>query len=159
MKKLLIPFLVLLVVFGLYGYTQFVKKSFVSAVLMHRIDLSNPPEAIFAITTNDQNLSDGKMLPKGTKFIGKVNTESDGYVIHFNSVQTSDGQTMQLLAKSNLNIKQVKQESGVSAKLGTTLHQQTKTNVLGAIFNNPQINQNENGSILQRGSYLKIEID
>lgn len=158
MKKLLIPVVILLVVFGLYGYTQFFKKSFISAVLMHRVDLNNPPEAIFAITTDAQSLSDGKILPKGTKLIGKINAESNGYVIHFNSIQTSEGQTIQLLAKSSLNIKQVKQESGVSAKLGKTLHQQTKTNVLGAIFNNPQVGQNDNSTILQRGSYLKIEI-
>ncbi len=159
MKKILITVVVLVLIFGLYGYTQYLKKSLVNAVLMQRIDFNSPPGKVFAIITDDQNLSDGKKLPKGTKLLGNLAKENGSYVIYFDGVQTLSGETVKLIGKSNLNIKEIDQSTGVSAKIGKTLSQQTKTNVLGAIFNNPAASQSENGEILQRGSAIKVEID
>ncbi len=159
MKNILILGIVLVLIFGLYGYTQYLKKSLVIAVLMQRIDLSNPPGKIFAIITDDQNLSDGKKLPKGTKLLGNLTKENGTYVIYFDEIQALNGKAGKLTGKSNLNIREIDQSNGVSARIGKTLSQQTKTNVLGAIFNNPAASQSDNGEILQRGSAIKVEID
>lgn len=159
MKRILITVVALVLIFGLYGYTQYLKKSLVTAVLMQKIDFSNPPGKVFAIITDDQSLSDGKKLLKGTKLLGNLAKENGSYVIYFDGVQALGGETIKFTGKSNLNIREIDQNTGVSAKIGKTLSQQTKTNVLGAIFNNPTASQSGNGEILQRGSAIKVEID
>ena len=160
MKKVLITtMLVIVFATALYGYSQFLKKGMISAVLLQEIDLKNPPDPVLAISTYEQNLPDGKNLPKGTRLIGKLASEENGYVIYFNEIQSVDGKRYQFLAKSNLNLKESEGGKGVSAKIGKTLYQQTKTNVLGAIFNNSNNIQTSRNSILPRGSILKIEIN
>ena len=159
MKKLLFTTLVIALVTILYGYTQFQKKGVISVVLLQEIDFSNPPDPVLAISTYDQNLPDNKNLPKGTRLIGKLANEENGYVIYFNEIQTTDGTKSQFLAKSNLNLKENEDSKGVSAKIGKTLYKQTKTNVLGAIFNSSNNIQASRNSILPRGSILKIEIN
>ena len=153
--------LALILVFGVfaYGYTQYLKKGAVSAVLQYQIDLNNPPEQVYAISLSEQTLPDGKKLQKGTRFIGKINKEDTGYIIYFSTLQNPDGDTQQVIAKSNLNSNVSGQAVGVSAKIGNTLHRQTKTNVLGAIFHNSQDVKEFPSSVLPQGSPLKIEID
>ncbi|MBI3590725.1 MAG: hypothetical protein HY094_05015 [Candidatus Melainabacteria bacterium] len=150
-----------ILIFGIftYGYTQYLKKGLASIVLLHEINLQNPPESIFAISTFDQSLPDGKNIPKGTRFIGMLIKENSNYVIYFNEIQSINGTKMGFLAKSNLNIKESGQNGGVSAKISKTLYKQTKTNVLGAIFNTSNENQSSPGLVLPRGSSLKIEIN
>ena len=142
-----------------YGYTQYLKKGAISAVLQYQIDLNNPPEQVYAISLSEQILPDGKKLQKGARFIGKLNKEENRYVIYFNTIQNPDGKNSQVIAKSNLNSNVTGQAAGVSAKIGKTLYKQTKTNVLGAIFYNSQDTKEFPGSILPQGSSIKIEID
>ena len=153
--------LALVLVLGVfaYGYTQYLKKADVSAVLQYQIDLNNPPEQIYAISLSEQVLPDGKKLYKGTRFIGKLNKEENRYVIYFNTIQNPDGKSSQVIAKSNLSSNVNGQAGGVSAKIGKTLYKQTKTNVLGAIFYNSQDAKEFPSSVLPQGSSLKIEID
>lgn len=159
MKKItFLALAILLAATMLYSYSQFVKKSVISAVLQHQVDLSNPPEAIYAISTFDQTLPDGKSIPKGTRFMGKLSKENNSFIIYFDESQATDGKKTQLLAKSSLNIKEGESGKGVSAKISKTLYKQTKTNVLGAIFNTPTSSPNSN-TILPRGYNLKIEVE
>ena len=153
--------LALILVLGIfaYGYTQYLKKSIVSAILQYQIDFNNPPDQIYAISVSEQTLPDGKKLEKGTRFIGKLNKENTGYVIYFNTIQNPDGKTKPVIAKSTLISNVLGQATGVSAKIGKTLYKQTKTNVLGAIFHNPQDTNEFQSSVLPQGSSLKIEID
>ena len=153
--------LALILVFGIfaYGYTQYLKKETVSAVLQYQVDLNNPPEQVYAISLSEQILPDGKKLEKGTRFIGKLSKEENRYVIYFNTVQNPDGKAKQVIAKSNLGSNVIGQTVGVSAKIGKTLYKQTKTNVLGAIFRNSQDTKEFPTSVLPQGSPLKIEID
>ncbi|OGI06067.1 MAG: hypothetical protein A3I68_03015 [Candidatus Melainabacteria bacterium RIFCSPLOWO2_02_FULL_35_15] len=153
--------LVLILVFGIftYGYTQYLKKGSVSAVLQYQIDLNNPPEQIYAISLFEQKLPDGKELKKGTRFIGKLSKEGDKYIIYFSTIQNPDGESRQVIAKSNLTSNVSGQAVGVSAKIGKTLYKQTKTNVLGAIFHNSQDAKEFPTSVLPQGSPVKIEID
>ena len=153
--------LALVLVLGVfaYGYTQYLKEGTVSAVLQYQIDLNNPPEQIYAISLSEQTLPDGKKLEKGTRFIGKLSKEENRYVIYFNTVQNPEGESKQVIAKSNLSSNVSGQAGGVSAKIGKTLYKQTKTNVLGAIFHNSQDAKEFPSSVLPQGSSLKIEID
>jgi hypothetical protein len=153
--------LALILVLGIfaYGYTQYLKKETVSAVLQYQVDLSNPPDQVYAISLSEQILPDGKKLEKGTRFIGKLSKEENRYVIYFNTVQNPDGKAKQVIAKSNLSSNVIGQTVGVSAKIGKTLYKQTKTNVLGAIFRNSQGTEEFPSSVLPQGSPLKIEIN
>lgn len=150
--------LVIILCTGLYGFSQFLKKEIINAVLQYQINIENPPNNIFAISTLDQKLSSGKYLPRSTRFIGKLSNE-EGPVIYFNSIQTPDGKTKEFLAKSNLNINGGRQDKsgGVSAKIGKTLNRQTKSNVLGAIFKDST--NNEKARVLPRGYAIKIEVE
>ena len=142
------------------GYTQYLKKESISAVLQYEVDLSNPPDSIFAISTYDQKLSGGKNLPKGTRFIGMLGKEEKEFTIYFDSIQDINGKKEGINAKSTLKIKESNESSGVSAKIGKTLHQQTKTNVLGAIFHSSSNEiQKLPSNVLPRGSLLKIEVN
>ena len=151
--------LILLLGVFAYGYTQYFKKSLVSAVLQYQIDLNNPPDQVYAVSLLEQTLPDGKKLAKGTRFIGKLNKEDVGYVVYFSSIENPEGKTRQVVAKSNLSSNVSSQTGGVSAKIGNTLHRQTKTNVLGAIFHNSQDIKEFPSSVLPQGSPIKIEID
>lgn len=153
--------LVLILILGVftYGYTQYLKKGSISAVLQYQIDLNNPPEQIYAISLSEQKLPDGKELKKGTRFIGKLSKEGNKYIIYFSTIQNPDGESQQVIAKSNLTSNVSGQAAGVSAKIGKTLYKQTKTNVLGAIFHNSQDAKEFPTSVLPQGSPLKIEID
>ena len=148
-------------IFGtvLYGYTQFLKKETVSAVLQQQINLENPQDVVFAISTYDQKLSNGKNIPRGTRFIGKLSKEGDILQINFNSIQLPDREKEDFPAKSNLNVQSQTQTSGVSANISKTLYKQTKTNVLGAIFKGSNLTEQSNGSILPKGSIIKIQVD
>ena len=159
MKKLLVTVLSVILVTGLYAYSQFIKKEIIQAVLQYQINLENPPNAIFAISTFDQKLSDGKNILRGTRFIGMVTKEESGYLINFNTIQTSDGKKDQFLGRSNLNTKSNLKVGGVSGKISKTLYERTQTNVLGAIFKAPNESQNSNSLILPQGFTIKIEID
>ena len=142
-----------------YGYTQYLKKGLISAVLQYQIDLNNPPEQVYAVSLSEQTLPDGKKLQKGARFIGKLNKEDTGYIIYFSTIQNPEGKIQQVIAKSNLSSNVSGQAAGVSAKIGKTLYKQTKTNVLGAIFHNSQDAKEFPNSILPPGSPIKIEID
>ena len=145
---------------GLYAFSQYLKKGTVSAVLQYQVDLDNPPENIYAISTFDQTTPSGKTLPKGTIFIGTLNNESGILVIYFNSVQFIGGKTEKFTAKSGLKVAQSGQSVGVSAKLGKTIQQKTKTNVIGAIFRTSSTNNQEiASSVLPKGYAIKIEVE
>ena len=139
-----------------YGYSQYLKKGLVSAVLQQQIDLNNLSDLVFAISTFDQKTPDGKNLPKGTKFTGKLSKEEDKLIIYFNTLEFPKGNKEQFFAKTVLNAKEKDENSGVSAKIGKTLYQQTKTNVLGAIFHT---SSNNLQSILPQGYILKLELN
>ena len=153
--------LALILVLGVfaYGYTQYLKKGTVSAVLQYQIDLNDPPKQVYAVSLSEQIFPGGKKLEKGSRFIGTLNKEETGYVIYFNSVQNPNGETHQVIAKSSLSSNVVDRAGGISAKIGKTLYKQTKTNVLGAIFRNSQGSNGAGSSILPQGSPIKIEID
>ena len=161
MKNKFVILLALILLLGVftYGYTQYFKKSLVSAVLQYQIDLNNPPDQVYAVSLLEQMLPDGKKLEKGTRFIGKLNKEDVGYVVYFSRIENPEGKTRQVVAKSNLSSNVSGQTGGVSAKIGNTLHRQTKTNVLGAIFHNSQDTKEFPSSVLPQGSPIKIEID
>ena len=152
-------FFVLIVSTIAIGSSQFAKKELITVILQHQVNLEAPPENIFVVSTSEQSLSGGKKISKGTRFIGKLTKLYDDFIIDFNEVQTPDGEKEKFLAKVNLNIKGTNQASGVSAKISKTLYQKTQTNVLGAIFTNPSNTQVLKGTILQRGTVLKLEID
>lgn len=149
----------LLILTVLYGYSQFIKKGVISAVLQYQIDLKNPPNLVFAISTFDQKLPDGKWLLKGTRFIGNLTKEGDDFIIYFNTIQTTSGKKEQFFAKSNLSVKESLVAGGVSARIGKTLYQQTKTNILGAIFNSSNNIKQLPSLVLPRGAVLRIDIN
>src|SRR3989338_4584411 len=163
MKKLIIfisitSIFIFLTLSGLYAFSQYLKKGTVNAVLQYQVNLDNPPENIYAISTVDQTTQSGKTLPKGTIFIGTLNKEEGIPVIYFNSIQPAGRKTENFIAKSGLKVIQSGQSTGVSAKLGKTIHQQTKTNVIGAIFHNSSSNSRETvSSVLPKGYAIKIE--
>ena len=143
-----------------YGYTKFIEKTSITAVLQHEVGLDNESGSIFAITTFDQTLSDGKNIPKGSVLIGMINKEQGGYSIDFNSVRSVKGTNEQINAKSTISYSQKNEDTGLSANIGKTLYRQTESSVLGAIFHNPQNNIKSTGNdILPRGTVLKIEIE
>ena len=143
-----------------YGYTKFAEKTTITAVLQHEVTLDNAPGSVFAITTSEQNLSDGKNIPKGSVFVGTVSKEQNGYSINFNSVRSIKGTNEQINAKSTISYSQKNEDAGLSANIGKTLYRQTESSVLGAIFHNPQNNIKSKGNeTLPRGSVLKIEIE
>ena len=141
-----------------YGYTQYLQKSFVTAVLQYQIDLNNPPDKIFAISTFDQKLPGSKMFPKGARLVGSLSSNEDGYVIYFDKLQIS-GKNEKFPAKTKLNIKNETTATGVSARISKTFYEETKTNVLGAIFDSSRNQKQLAGSILPRGYVLKVEVE
>lgn len=158
MKKFILPILILTFATILYGYTQYLKKETISAVLQNQVNLDNDSNAVFAISTLDQNLPSGRNFPRGTIFTGKIAKE-DGYKIYFNSYQTTDGKQFDFSAKTSLNMKAETPSSGVSAKISKTLYKQTKSNVLGAIFKTSQDALQHEGTLLPKGYLIKIEVD
>lgn len=158
MKKNIFIFLVIIFASALYGYTQFTKKGLISAVLLHEVNLENPPSNIFAISTSDQNLTGGKSIPKGTRFTGSL-TKGDSSVIYFNAIQIPDGKQEQILAKAVLTSGSKADTPGVSSKISKTLYKQTRTNVLGAIFKDQDTGTKPDGYILPKGTIIKIEAD
>jgi len=159
MKRVFIFILTLAFLTILIGYTQFLKKETISAVLQYEIDLNNPSDFVFAITTLDQKLATGKNLAKGTRFFGMLTKENENYVVYFNTLQLTNGNKESFLAKSNLNLNEETKAGGVSAKISKTLYKQTKSNVLGAIFKSPSDVQMPSSLVLPKGSTLKIEIN
>lgn len=153
-----ILFLVLIIT-SLYGYTQFVKKTMIYVVLKQRIDLNYPPKNIYAVTTFDQSLPDGKKILKGTNLIGNLVRDNGNFTIFFNKMQQLDGKNKIISGKSTIKTKQDEKAQGISARLGKTLHKQTKTNIIGAIFQSSDTYQAPISSILQRGTNLKVEIE
>lgn len=149
-------FLILLIT-SLYGYTQYAKRNIIHAVLKQRIDLDNPPANILAITTFDQTLYNKRKIPKGTRLFGNLIKDNDTYTIFFNRMQEVSGKETSINGKLVLARSHDKAH-GISAKLGKTLHSQTRTNIIGAIFQNPQT-QSSVIPVLQSGTSLKIEIE
>lgn len=141
-----------------YGYTQYLQKSFVTAVLQYQIDLNSPPDKIFAISILDQKLSGSKVFPKGARLVGSLTNDEDGYVIYFDKLQIS-GKSEKFPARAKLNVKNEATSTGVSARIGKTFYDQTKTNVLGAIFDSSRNQKQLSGSILPRGYTLRIEVE
>ncbi len=160
MKKIVLITVIVILISGLYGYSQYLKKGMINAVLQYQLDLTSPPESIYAISTYEQSTPSGKVLPKGTVFVGTLGSENGIPVIYFNSIQLNDGKTENFIAKSGLKISINVQSSGVSAKLGKTIQQKTKSNVIGAIFYNSSSNSHElASSVLPKGYALKIEAE
>lgn len=163
-SKIKPPLIVLMISLTVIGITTLASKSTgakgtLNAVLQSDLNLSSPSNSVYAISTSDQQLPDGSTISRGTKFIGMSSVEGDHLVIFFDSIQTLDGQTQQFIGKLNISKIEDKQASGVSAKIGKTLYNQSKSNVLGAIFHNPGSGQDLNLSVLPKGSTLKIELD
>lgn len=159
MKKLLVTVAILVSITVLISYSQYANKKIIQAVLQSQLDINNPPELISAILAYDQTLKEGKSLPKGTKFTGMLSKESNNILIYFDTIEFADGKKSQFYAKSNLNIKD-KVQGGVSSKIGKTLNEQTRTNVLGAIFHtSTSRGYLQNSLVLPQGTLLKIEID
>lgn len=160
MKKISVVVSVVVLLFSLIviGYTQYSRQQSISAVLQNQLDFNAPPDYIFTITTFEQNLSDSKKLPKGTRFIGMLSKVENNFEIYFDTIQTPGGKQEQFLGKSVFDFKE-RGNQGVSAKISRTLYQQTKTNVLGAIFNNPNAQLQPQSLVLPRGTLLKIEIN
>ncbi len=134
-------------------------KGTITAVLQSDLNIDSPSGSILAVSTTDQALPDGSVLPRGTKFVGKTSVEGNNLVVFFDSIQTSDGQNQQFIGKLIINKIDDKAVSGVSAKIGKTLYNQSKSNVLGAIFHNPGSTQGSDIQALPKGSVLKIEVD
>ena len=146
----------------LYCFSQSQQKGLLSLVLQNQIELNSPPELISAISTIDQKLPDGSNIPKGTKFTGMLISENNSYIIYFDSYEIPEGSKAQILAKSSICLKSERQAAGVSAKLGKTFQKQTKSNVLGAIFNTSSsntANNEEPSSVIPRGYSLRVEIN
>ena len=161
MKKIVIASLLVIGLGSiLFAYSQIFKRSTISAILQNQINVNAPPGFVYAISTADQSLVDGKVIPKGTRFIGMLSKEENNFTIYFNEIETFEGRKETFSAKTNLMLQQASSIGGVSAKIGKTLYQQSKTNVLGAIFSNAssdtEISPN---AVLPRGSILKIEIN
>ena len=159
MKKFILAISVLAFATILYGYSQYLKKEIISAVLQYQINLDSPPSNIFAISTSDQKIYNKKNLPKGTRFIGKLARGEGGYVIYFDTFQIQEEKSEHISAKSSLNEIEELKSDGVSAKIGKTLYKQTQSNVLGAIFKGSNKSGKINNSILPRGYSIKIEIN
>lgn len=156
--QLLILFVAVLIAsLSLYAYSQYAKKTQLSAILMHKIDLINPPFPVVAISTEDQRLSNGKVLPRGTKFNGRLANEGNSKVIYFEDIQSPNGNKLQISGKANLNINP-SQSSGVSAKISKTINRQTQSNVIGAIFKNSDSSENIDRTSLKQGTLLRIEV-
>lgn len=163
MRKLVVLIFTLMAFFTLlYSYSQFSNKKILQAALQQEINLNVPlnisGNIVSAILTSDQKLSSGEFLPKGTKFIGKINKKENEFVIDFNSIQTTDGKKKDFYAISYLGAKEEIQKGGVSAKISKTVYKQTRTNVLGAIFNS-QDDIKGFTSTIPRGSIIKIELN
>ena len=164
MKRKSLLFVVLSIILVIstiaYGYTQFAKKSIISAVLQHKVDLNNPPNSISTITVLEQELPNGKILKKGSRLIGTISKNEDGYTITFNTLQPPKGKKLQISAKANLSTNSAVADKGISAKIGDTFHKQTKSTVLGAIFHSTAGSRNTlAGSTITRGTRLQIEVD
>lgn len=159
-KRSLVLSLILVFAIVVISYSQYLKEGLISAVLQYQIDLNNPPNFIYAVSTSNQILPDGKQLPKGTRFIGMLAKEEKGIVIYFDTVQSLSGKKNPIIAKSFLSSKASDRIEGVSAKIGKTLYKQTKSNVLGAIFTKGVSKAEDfSASILPQGSHLKIEVN
>ena len=159
MKKFLFIFLIFSSATALFAYSQFIKKETIQAVLQYQIDLENPPDAVFAISTFDQKLNNGKNIPRGTRFLGMLVKEEDGLTINFDTLQSTSGKKEKIMAKSLLNVKGEIKTTGVSAKISMTIYERTQTNILGAIFKGPNDKQNLDTPVLPQGFIIKIEID
>lgn len=158
------PLIVLMISLAVISITTLASKSTgakgtLKAVLQSDLNLNTPSSSVYAVSPSDQELSDGSTISRGTKFIGMSSIEGDHIVIFFDSIQTLDGQTQQFIGKLSISKIEDKQASGVSAKIGKTLYNQSKSNVLGAIFHNPGNGQDLDLSVLPKGSTLKIELD
>jgi len=134
-------------------------KGTISAILQSDLNLYNPSGNIIAVSTTDQVLADGSTLPRGTKLLGKTSLEGNNLIVFFDTIQTLDGQNQQFIGRLTINKIDDGHASGVSAKLGKTLYNQSMSNVLGAIFYNPGNTKVGDVSVLPRGSALKIEVD
>jgi len=158
-KKRVILFstLFLITISFLYAFSQFSNKKILQAALQQEINLNIPGNIVSAILTSDQKLSNDKFLPKGTKFFGKISKKENEFVIDFNSIQTTDGKKQNFYAISYLGAKEEIKKGGVSAKISKTVYKQTRTNVLGAIFNSSDDLSKGFTSTIPRGSIIKIE--
>lgn len=161
-KRIIVLFFSIFVIAGgvFYGYTQFLNKETVPTILQNQIDLNNPPEFVSAVLTENHKLSNGKIIHKGSLFIGMITREENHFVIYFDSVQEPGGNKIKLLSKSNLNVTTSNENNGISTKIGKTFHKQTRSNVLGAIFQNSQPGSDQSQDlVLPQGSALNIELN
>ncbi|MBI1859102.1 MAG: hypothetical protein HYR97_08340 [Candidatus Melainabacteria bacterium] len=162
-KKTLISvvFALLLIAFVVaYAYSQFVEKSIISAVLQYQVNLDSPPNAIFAILTQEQKLPMGQKLQKGTRLIGMIDMkENKGFEINFTAIQKVDGDQESFSGKAIFETDDLGDVAGISSNLSKTFHQKTKSSVLGAIFTTNKNVKENIGSILPRGTTLKIEVE
>ena len=150
-------FVIIIVLTALYSYSQYLKKYYVQAVLNQNIDLNNPPVLVNATSTQDQKLSTGTVLQKGSSLNGMLVNEQGKWIIEFTEIRTTTGKNEDFYGKSVLDLTTKEISKGVSAKIGNTVRHQTKTNVLGAIFQtNTDVIQESKG-ILPKGYILKIE--
>jgi len=144
----------------LYSYSNQLKKEPIHAVLQYQINLETPPTAVYAITTQDQKLPTGKKIPQGTRFIGALNKDQEIYIVNFNTIQTASGRNEKFSAKTILSKSQNENiDPGISSKISKTLQNKTKSNILGAIFKSSSDVTQISGTILPRGTAIKIEAD
>lgn len=153
-KKITTTFLV---VFVTIVFSLSAKADVVEAVLQYKIDVTNPPNIISAITTYDQKLSTGQSIPKGTRFLGKINKEEAGIIISFDLIKNTVGSENKVTAQSVIADSEVVNHSGISGELGDAMREKTKSSVLGAIFHSNSTTA-EN-SYIPRGTKLKIKIN
>lgn len=160
-KKIIYALLLFLLALGISSicYSQFFKKETISAVLHYEINLEEENPRVFAITTLDQKLSSGKILAKGTRFSGRLTKEQNDFVLSFDTVEKTDGTSERISGKTIFTNVKSQEQSGVSARIGNTLYEKTRTSVIGAIFTSPSMTKGITGTVLPRGTNIKIELD
>ena len=160
-KKIIyvVLFFLFAVLFVTISYSQFFKKETISTVLRYEVNLEDENPRVFAITTFDQKLSSGKILPKGTRFSGRLTKDQNDFVLSFDTIEKIDGTSEQISGRTIFANVETHEPGGVSQRISNTLYEKTRTSVIGAIFSNPPKNQKIVGTILPRGTNIKIEID
>ena len=146
--------LVILLFVIVYGYS--LERKTISAVLQYQTNLENPQSVIYAVVTKPQKLPNGKTLQNGARLIGQIQKTNNNFEIHFHTVQLANGKKENFSGKTTFNSEIGSNTAGISSKIGKTINEQSRKNVLGAIFGIPESSKPE-GLVLQRGSTLLIE--
>lgn len=147
----------------LLGQAQPAQKELILAFLQFPVDLNSVNGKVSAISTEDQKLSDGLILPKGTKFLGSYQVKDKTVTINFESYQAPDTEVKTIGGSSIIPKVEVEKITGVSARIGETFYQNTMSSVLGAIFTSPGSASGSSASaaatIIPKGTKLQININ